>query len=383
MDLSRVKDRDVLKPTREPHWQRIRPGCFLGFRPSRRGGAGTWVARAYDEQAQKYRFRAMGHFSDVSPKDRFARAKTEAEAFCRSVESGGCDVAIETVEQACRHYAQSRGEAEQRFKRHVYDDPVAGIRLDKLRRHHLVAWRERLRMRPASVARHRDGSTLTRARKLASVNRDMTALRAALNCFLAPGTPGTDAAWQEALRAFRNVGGQRTLYLDPDQRRLLLNHAAAEAVAFIRALCLLPLRPGAVAALKVRDFDPRTSELTIGKDKNGEPRRIVLPEDAGGLFSGAAAERSVDEPLFVRANGSAWDRNSWKVPIAEAAKLAGLPAGTTAYTMRHSAITDLVMNGVPLFAVAKISGTSVEMIEQHYGHLVPSAGVEALRHLEL
>ena len=43
-DLSRVKDREGLKPSREPHWNRIQPGCFLGYRPSaKKEGVGLSV----------------------------------------------------------------------------------------------------------------------------------------------------------------------------------------------------------------------------------------------------------------------------------------------------------------------------------------------------
>lgn len=80
----------------------------------------------------------------------------------------------------------------------------------------------------------------------------------------------------------------------------------------------------------------------------------------------------------MRANGKAWDRNSWKLPIAAAAKAAGLPAGATAYTLRHAGITDLVSAGLPILTIAQISGTSVEMIERHYGHLAKDGAVEAL-----
>jgi hypothetical protein len=31
VDLSRVGERERLKAQREPHWQRLRAGCFLGF----------------------------------------------------------------------------------------------------------------------------------------------------------------------------------------------------------------------------------------------------------------------------------------------------------------------------------------------------------------
>ena len=54
--------------------------------------------------------------------------------------------------------------------------------------------------------------------------------------------------------------------------------------------------------------------------------------------------------------------------IKAAAAAAGLSNAVTAYTLRHSVITDLVTNGLDLLTVAQLSGTSVAMIEKHYGH---------------
>ena len=85
----------------------------------------------------------------------------------------------------------------------------------------------------------------------------------------------------------------------------------------------------------------------------------------------------------MRANGKAWDKDSWKKPIASAVKAGELPAGTTAYTLRHSTITDLVSAGLPLLTIAQISGTSAEMIERHYGHLASDAAMKALGELAL
>ena len=67
-------------------------------------------------------------------------------------------------------------------------------------------------------------------------------------------------------------------------------------------------------------------------------------------------------------------------PGAVAAKL---PAGTTAYTLRHSVISDLVHDGLDLLTVAQISGTSVAMIERHYGHLRSDVAAGALAKLAL
>lgn len=384
LDLSKVKERDALRNQREPYWQRIRPGCFLGYRPSAREGAGTWIARAYDEDQRCYRLKALGGFGSLPGRDRFASAKTEAEAFAALVESGGeVEQKVETVEEVCRRYADSHPDAVGRFKRHVYSDPIAKVKLAKLRRRHLQAWRKRLEEKPALVTRRKKGPQVTRDRAPSSINRDMAMLRAALNTVLAPGAPDTEAAWQEALKAIRNADRQRTLYLDRDQRRALLDNLDAEAEPFVRALCLLPLRPGAVAGLTAGNFDERTSELTIGKDKSGKPRRILVPAGAAKFFAAQAKGKLAHAPLLARANGKPWDKETWKRPIAEAVVAAKLPTGTTAYTLRHSTITDLVNGGLPLLAVAQISDTSAEMIERHYGHLSRHAAAEALAGLAL
>lgn len=383
-DLSKVGDRENLSARREPYWHRLRPGCFLGYRPSAKGGAGTWIARAYEEDTSGYRLRALGSFGEQPSRDRFVLAKAAAEVFAGEVERGGiAEEKIETVEDACRRFAKGNKEAGERFRRYVYSDPIAKVKLAKLRRTQLLAWRVRVEETPALVSRRKKGQPLTRPRSPATLNRDMAVLRTALGAVLPLGTPNTESAWQEALRPVRNAVKRRTLYLSRDDRRALIAHLTDEADPFVRTLCLLPLRPGAVAALTVADFDKRTSELSIGKDKSGNQRRIVVPTVAAGIFSAAAKDKLPSARLFTRANGKPWSKETWNDPIAHAAKAAKLPSGVTAYTLRHSTITDLVTAGLPLLTVAQISGTSAEMIEKHYGHLVRGAAVEALAGLAI
>jgi len=392
LDLSKVGEREKLKARREPHWQRLRAGCFLGYRPSKRGGRGTWIARAYDEDKGKYRVKSLGDFGSLAGNEMFAAAKKEAERLADIVEAGGeVRTKVETVADACREYAKSknergtlRTEAEARFKRYVYDDPIANVKLAKLRKRHLIDWRCRYEERPALVSRGKEGERRTRPRAASTVNRDMAVLRAALAKVLAPVKPDTsDAAWQVALEPNKNANGRRTLYFDRSQRRKLLAKTDAEAAPFVRALCLLPLRPGAMAGLTAGDFDKRTAELTIGKDKTGKPRRIQLPAEAANLLTVQAKNKLPGAPLFMRVNGKAWDKNTWKRPIAAAVAAAKLPSEATAYTLRHSTITDLVRAGLPLLTIAQISGTSAEMIERHYGHLASDAAVKALGELAL
>ena len=79
----------------------------------------------------------------------------------------------------------------------------------------------------------------------------------------------------------------------------------------------------------------------------------------------------------------AWNKDAWKHPVKAAAGAAKLPEGTTAYTLRHSTITDLVHGGLDLLTVAQISGTSVRMIEKNYGHLRGDVAADALAKLAL
>jgi integrase len=72
-----------------------------------------------------------------------------------------------------------------------------------------------------------------------------------------------------------------------------------------------------------------------------------------------------------------------KWPIKDAARAAELPADTTCCAMRHSVITGLVTGGLHLLTVALLSGTSVAMIERHYGHLRAEHAAAALATLAL
>jgi integrase len=386
LDLSRVGKRGELKARREPYWQRLRAGCYIGFRPSKVGGAGTWIARVFDADASRYHVKSLGDFGSLTPNERFTAARREVDRVAELVEAGGeVRRKIETVADACGDYLRvnSNKIAEGVFRRHVYEDPVAKVNLDKLRRHHLLAWRERLEKAPALQSRNKGGDVRLKSRAKSTVNRDMAPLRAALNKVLASGAPNSEAAWQEALRPFKNADQPRKLYLDKEQRRQLLAHVSIEAQPFITALCLLPLRVGAIAALLSGDWDRKTAELTISKDKAGNRRRILLPAEAARLFSDQTASKLPAAPIFMRANGKPWGRKEWGDEIRKAAEAACLPKGTIAYTLRHSTITDLVTAGLPLLTIAQISGTGVQMIERHYGHLVSNAAVKALAELAL
>lgn len=383
-DLSRIGEREKLKPKAgdEPHWQRLRQGVYLGYRPSKKKAGGTWFARFYDAEANRNARKRLGDYGTLSGHDVFKQAKADAEAWAETVETGGERARdMETVKDACEAYLKQKpgSIAEGVFRRHVYSDPIAQLKLDKLRRHHLKAWRKRLEEAPALVTRtHEPGKKRVKERSKSTVNRDMVPMRAALGMVLKPGAPNTDAAWQEALRPFKGADKRRELYLDREERKRLIDATCDEARPFVKALCLLPLRPGALAGLTARDFDKRTRALTVGKDKNGTPRQLTMPQMIADFFEEQVKTKLPAASIFARADGAAWNKDAWKYPIKDAVKAASLPSAASAYTLRHSVITDLIRARLPILTVAQLSGTSVAMIEKHYGHLVRDDAEEAL-----
>lgn len=385
-DLSRIGEREKLKGRNgdEPHWHRLRSGCFVGFRPSRKGGRGHWFARATDADTGKYIRKALGDFGQLTGHEVFGQVKREAEAWAALVEGGALPTRkLETVADACAAYADDKScpITSGVFRRQVFSDPIANIKLDKLRRAHLRAWRKRLEDAPARVSRTKVGEQRTKVRSKATVNRDMVPLRAALGRTLALGAPNTDAAWQEALRPYKGADKRRDLFLDRSERKKLLAAAGEDVTPLVHALCVLPLRPGALARLLVRDFDRRTRTLTIGQDKRGDPRQIAVPVVIARFLEHQCTDKEPSAPIFARRDGRAWNKDAWKHPIKDAVRQAGLPDRVSAYTLRHSVITDLVRGRLPVLTVAQLAGTSVAMIERHYGHLVRNDAERALAKL--
>ena len=393
--IDTVGGRNALTARREPYWHKLANGQHLGYRCTDDGG--NWIARAYDPATRKRVYQALGDLAGFAATDQFGAASKLAREWFNHLDDGGSAEVI-TVAQACERYVQrlrrkkgdtQADDAKHRFARYVNKDPIAGVQVNKLKKKHVEEWRDRLKATPAAVARRGKGAGRgkgkvvdSRPRAVSTVNRDMVAFRAALNLALADGKARSALPWREALKPDESHG-RRDLYLDRDQRRTLLDHAPDDLRPFLTALAVLPLRPGALAALTVGDFDALHKTLTIGKDKAGEDRAIPLPDAVVTTLRESTRSKLPTAPIFHRWNGEPWNKDAWKGPVRAAAIAAKLPSGTCAYSLRHAAITDLVSAGLDLFTVAKLAGTSILMIERHYGKLQAERARKALDGLAL
>jgi integrase len=363
----KVKTREALAPRREPYWgPPLGDGKSLGFRKID-GMRGRWIAKLRNHTG--HHSRVLG---DLSEAFQYDDARGAALSWFRSFESGITDDSY-TVEAACRHYIEDRrvekGEAcahdaEMRFRRTVYGTAFGKTPISKLWTPDLKKWRR--------------GTALS----LSSQNRTMTALRAALNLAIANRRVTSDRVIEwSSVRQHKNADSRRVLFLDLEERRRLLEQAHGAVRDLIAGIAFTGARPGDLRTARRSQYEPRTESITF-TSKTG-PRTVPLPKPAVALFNQLAKDKLPHAWLFTREDGKPWQHSDWDELVRDAAKRAGLPEGVCLYTLRHSFITQVLTDGMSTLDVARITGTSLAMIEKHYGHLVMDAARARLNAVNL
>jgi integrase len=362
-ELHKVKVRDALEPRREPYWGApLGRGRVLGFRKID-ADTGSWVARMRTETGQKV-YKSLGFLTEAF---RYEEAKAKAEEWFAQRDAGVSDDTI-TVTAACREYVDDRrrekGEAtahdaEMRFKRTVYKSAFGSIPVSKLRTPRIKEWRDGLKLSKGSA------------------NRTLTALKAALNLAVENRRvlPALAREWGD-VKPYPNATKRRTLFLDLKQRRALIEAAEGAVGDLIRGVALTGARAGELVNATRSQFDSRLRTMTF-KGKTGT-RTVPLSDAAVALFSGLAKGKLPAAPLFTRDDGKPWAHSDWDELVRAAAQAAKLPKGTCLYTLRHSFITQAITDGMTTLDVARMCGTSVGMIEKHYGHLVMDSARQRL-----
>ncbi len=339
----------------------IAPGLALGYRKTRDGAAGAWAARLNSEDGSPT-IKSMGA---VDAANTYEVARAAALNWQKQMAAGVDTTEVRTVEDACERYLASlkrygRDDAEldakRRFKRHVYPAPLGSVKLSALRSEHIEQWRDGV------GAPDEDGESLAPA----SLNRILTALKAALNHAVEKRFITADRVieWQ-TVKPFK-VTARRDLFLDREQRRAFVEAADTPVRELILACALTGARSGEVARAKARQWDTRLGAMTF--DGKTGARTVPVSDAAADLFDAAVKGKKPDDLMFTR-GGAEWKAWDWAEPVRTAASAAGLPAGACLYTLRHSFITEAITSGMSLLEVARLVGTSLAMIDKHYGHL--------------
>ena len=353
--------RDKLPPKREPYWAALKKGWFLGYRKLETG-EGSWIARWRTEEG-KQKYRALGNF------DSFDNAADAARAWMVSCDQG-VNPKTATVGEACEAYVtaleqegrkNTAKDAKGRFARLVYKHQLGKIELDRLRTTHVHKWL----VDQIDQDDEADDEDIRKSKD--SANRNLATLKAALNRALQNRLVANDSGWR-TVKAFAKAGARRQdAFLSMEQRKALLAECPNDLKELVIAMLLTAARPGELAALNASDFDNKLGALTL-RGKTGA-RTVAISTAATQFFSEAVKDKIGNAAMLTTSYGQRWNKDAWKKPFKAAADAASLPVAVVMYSLRHTAISEMILAGMDSFIVAKLAGTSVAMIEANYGHL--------------
>jgi integrase len=379
-DLSRKRERSALAERREPYWQRVADGAYLGFRR----GPNTWLARFRGKAKD-----AKQQYHAIGPDIEYDEAMRRAVAWLSQLTSSPVRVTRRgTVREALEAYMadleragrpDAAKEALWRFKVVVWGDQLAGMALEDVTLDDMLEWRDRQRT---------DGKG--RARQNRSLNRHVRAVVAGLNRANKLGHIGNPEAWRlDALPDDTEEGGT-AVFLTPEQRKGLILSAEDHAGRFFRGLELSGARPKELAAARIADLSGDTLKLSHRKGRPPKLRvRVVVLGAAGAEFFKQQAKRKLPAALLFTEDGETpWRAHYWARRFREAVRIynktakgkARIPAAASAYSFRHARISELLqVHGIDPLTVAQQCGTSLVMIEKAYHRFIATAMRDKLK----
>jgi len=389
---------------REPHWQKISPGCFIGYRRIVDGG--TWVARMRDAEGRQH-YEALGAADDVRDADgltvlSFAQAQERARAWFASKarelaghaepQRGPFTVATALEEYlAERERRGSKGVKKDRYAADARIIPVLGsVEVSKLTTRRIQDWHQEIARAPKLVRTGKlskaqatadfdaEDIEAVRARRSTS-NRVLTVLKAALNHAFNEGRVAADEPWRK-VKPFKEVDAAVVRYLSADECKRIVNACPLDFRAIVQGALATGCRYGELCRMTASDFNPEAATVSVRLAKGGKVRHVVLAEEGNALFGSLTAGRAGRELIFLRADGKRWGPSHQQRPLTEASRIAGVEPTATFHVLRHTYASSLAMKGVPMPVIAAQLGHSgTRMTEKHYAHLAPSYVAETVR----
>jgi integrase len=176
----------------------------------------------------------------------------------------------------------------------------------------------------------------------------------------------------------------------PDELKAIVEELGPLEAAAVKFAAATGLRPAEWAAVERRDVDKKRRVVFVRGTKTHKSRREVpltgaalaaLEEvppriDSRYVFTTSRKVPGSDEPgPFDVAN---FRRRVW----APAIDSAGIVKPARIYDLRSTFISNALASGLTVFETARIAGTSVKMIELHYGALLDTAHESLLERLD-
>ena len=167
----------------------------------------------------------------------------------------------------------------------------------------------------------------------------------------------------------------KTRYLTPGELKAALESAPDWLRAPMAFAACTGVRRGEMLALRWMDVDRANKRLYLRETKNGALRILPIPESALTVLRSLSEGKSSD-PVFAGVNPaflSVYTKRVFK-------RLGILDASF--HTLRHTAASWMVQQGVDLYAVGQILGHKTPRMTQRYAHLSPDYMASAVGKLD-
>jgi len=156
----------------------------------------------------------------------------------------------------------------------------------------------------------------------------------------------------------------KTRYLTPGELKAALELAPEWLRAPMAFAACTGVRRGEMLALKWADVDAKNRRLYLRETKNGALRILPIPESALIVLR-SLPQGTAGDPVFADVNPA-----HLSVYCKRVLKRIGAPDASF-HTLRHTAASWMVQQGVDLYAVGQILGHKTPRMTQRYAHLSP------------
>lgn len=355
-----------------PPWTRIHPGLFIGFYQTDKGKAGIWYMRRLIEdngkkRYEKTRLAIADDYQDADGVSVLSYAQAQKIIFEKAGKAA--PITNYTVQLAADDYlawfkahSKSYATTDKTISAHILPK-FQNRKIESLTTSELVKWHQELvtskdipKDDPDAVRRYRS-----------TANRILTVFKALLNHAWKHGRIKDNSVWKKAA-PFKSVDGSRKVFLSEAQCKKLINVSQGDFKILVQGALYTGARPpgeGELSLVRVKDFNAASATVHIPNGKTG-PRDTTLDDEGIEFFSRQVLGKRPDDLIFTN-NGQAWQKQQYHRALKSAAILAELPKETVFYSLRHTYISMRLSRGMNIQVLAENVGTSVAMIQKHYG----------------
>lgn len=372
--IDTITKRRKLAVRREPYWHKLGIGKYIGFRKLDEK-SGSWVARRQIGNDKKYLkigsvnelefeeacSKALAWLGAITDEDTLKSSKlTIKGAVTDYIEHlrvhNSPDAAYRTSLQLDKHFLPKLGPVE----------------INKLTTAQLNSWFNAL---PKASE---DEEEIRKSKD--SANRTLTMVKAALNLAYTNGHVTSDVAWKR-VKPFKNVAANRKVFLTDKQLKSLLSKLEPDLHDLAVASVLTGTRPSELYPTTKDDLNLKEGTLHITSGKTAS-RIVYLSDKTVNFFKKLTDSKSTEKLLFTD-NGNKWKTDNYQRAFSEAVKKSKAPKGTVFYSFRHYHISKALTAGVAPQVIAENCGTSIRMLERHYGKFMKSDRHKMLNRMSL